>query len=434
MDLSIGRQLRRAREAKALTLEDVAKATRIRVYYLQALEEDNLQALPSLAQARGFLRAYADYLKIEAGAPIAEIADKTPSAPNDIQPERRAAPPPREMDTSAGAQHFKEVGISLRRQRELLGLSLEDVERHTHLRRHYLAALESGNLKGLPSPVQGRGMLSNYASFLGMDPEQLLLRYADGLQAQLAERQSAEPQTRPAPVHRSSGVANPLRRFLSGDILIGGALALLLAAFVVWSTVRIYAARTDQPPTLTAPSIADVLLATPSPTATTTRLPASLTPAEVQKLPTFPAATDELTGGTLAPGSQVGVQITVNVLQRTYMKVIVDGKVEFDGRVIPGSAYPFSGDSQVEILTGNAAALQVIFNQVDKGPLGGIGQIVDQVFTRQGIFTPTATVTFTPTTTPKFTAAPKGSATPNAPASAIAPATSAVKQTVPPLP
>ncbi len=94
---------------------------------------------------------------------------------------------------------FTEVGKLLLRQRELLGLSLEDIERHTHLRQHYLQALEAGDLEGLPSPVQARGMLNNYAAFLGMDPETLLLRFADGLQARLQAKRAVQHET---PLHR----------------------------------------------------------------------------------------------------------------------------------------------------------------------------------------------------------------------------------------
>ena len=39
---------------------------------------------------------------------------------------------------------------------------------------------------GLPSPVQGRGMLKNYADFLGLESDTLLLTFADGLQTGLA--------------------------------------------------------------------------------------------------------------------------------------------------------------------------------------------------------------------------------------------------------
>jgi cytoskeleton protein RodZ len=62
--IGYGATLRRRREELALSLEDLAAATRIRKTYLQALEEENLQVLPGGAYAVGFLRIYAQQLGV----------------------------------------------------------------------------------------------------------------------------------------------------------------------------------------------------------------------------------------------------------------------------------------------------------------------------------------------------------------------------------
>jgi hypothetical protein len=102
-------------------------------------------------------------------------------------------------------------------------------------------------------------------------------------------------------------------------------------------------------------------------------------------------------------GEAQGVQVYVTVVQRGWMRAVVDGKVEFEGRVIAGSAYPFSGDSSVEILTSNGAALQIFFNQQDQGVLGTFGQVVNRIYTPQGVLIPTPTITRTPTLIPPVT-------------------------------
>ena len=70
----LGSQLRLAREAKGLSLEQVFKATRIKATYLEALESNRLDALPGLAQARGFVRSYANYLGLN-GEVLASTLD-----------------------------------------------------------------------------------------------------------------------------------------------------------------------------------------------------------------------------------------------------------------------------------------------------------------------------------------------------------------------
>ena len=84
--------------------------------------------------------------------------------------------------------------------------------------------------------------------------------------------------------------------------------------------------------------------------------------------------------------------------QRAWMRVLVDGEVEYEGRVLKGGAYTFSGDEMIELLTGNGAALQVFFNQRDLGRPGIYGAVVHQIFTPEGITQPTPTIT--PTSTP----------------------------------
>jgi len=64
------------------------------------------------------------------------------------------------------------------------------------------------------------------------------------------------------------------------------------------------------------------------------------------------------------------IQVVVIAYQRAYMKITVDGIEVFAGRVVPGNVYSYSGDTKITLLTGNAAALQVYYNQQDLGILG----------------------------------------------------------------
>ena len=84
MNESIGAKLRQAREKRQLSLQQAADTTKVRTHYLQALEDDDLSAIPSMAQARGFLRIYAEFL----GLQIAELlpsAAPTPAAPDQVE-------------------------------------------------------------------------------------------------------------------------------------------------------------------------------------------------------------------------------------------------------------------------------------------------------------------------------------------------------------
>lgn len=408
---TIGRRLRQAREARFLSLEQAAQATLIRRHYLQALEAGDLERMPSRTQARGFLRAYAAYLGLDANELIGELdREAAPATPVPPPPPTTDEKTPSDAESDEVDAIYREIGAKLGAQRELLGLSVEDIERHTRLRRRYLRSLETGDFDDLPSPVQGRGMLKIYAEFLGLDVDAVLLRYADALQRRLQAAQASQPAKKPRPRARPTRPWSPLRRLFSVEVLLTGVVVLALAGFITWGLVNIFQARQDVEPTPTAPSIVDVLLAPPTATITFTPEPPTETPLTGVLLVT-PATLEVTPANTLLPTETGLVQVYITVRQRAWMRAVVDGKVEFEGRVLPGSAYQFAGDSQVEIVTGNAGALQVFFNQQDLGSMGNFGQVVDRVFTVEGVLEPTPSITPTPTITPVPSPTPAPSAT-----------------------
>lgn len=68
-----GAALRRAREAKGLTLQDVSTTTRIAQHQLEAIEGDNYAVLPGIPYAIGFARAYARAVNIDEVAIAAQV-------------------------------------------------------------------------------------------------------------------------------------------------------------------------------------------------------------------------------------------------------------------------------------------------------------------------------------------------------------------------
>jgi cytoskeleton protein RodZ len=456
MTQTIGEYLKEKRLEKHIQLEQIAQTTHIRLKYLEALEKDRLNAFPSRVHGRGFLRMYADYLGVPA-QPLLDAWDSGiiqqepdhPSQPEEIKEEQvesiqqeisltigkdEYAPPGIEAEeqtpgieevpsSSEASEIFKEIGQTIREQRESLGLTLNDVERFTHVRIHHLQAIEEGNLKALPSPVQGRGMIDSYASFLDLDTQSILLRFAEGLQIRRQERvesQAPRPVKKAIEKPRKAAPApsgKPWKRLLSPDLLVGGGIIIVLVVFGIWTTSRVIAQRNKESEA-TIPAISAVLAATPSITATYDETPVQTgTPG----IPEVTGSEEVISTNSSFQGTEPAVtmpavndaplQVYIVAQQRAYLKVTVDQKVEFDGRVSPGNAYPFAGNESIELLTGNSAALQVFFNQEDLGILGTFGQVSDVIFTQQGMITPTPLATRTPTTTQPATSTLESSLT-----------------------
>jgi cytoskeletal protein RodZ len=293
------------------------------------------------------------------------------------------------------------IGFALRQRRESLSLTLEEIERHTHIRKHYLQALEAGEFDLLPSSVQARGILNNYARFLDLDVDELLLQYADSLQIQRVERQSGQERTPEKPGNKfpvkltiSGKLPDSLRRYLSLDVVVGGGLILLLLVFAVWGTSRILNLRSETTQHPTAPSISlmlgsssESMTPTPSPTTAGTGLNNLIPPAGETPVLTLP------------PTGQGVVNVVVIAEQQAWVRVTVDGKVAFEGRVTAGTAYPYDGNIQIEVLTGNGIAISILYNESNLGPMGNLGEVVDRIYTSKAILVPTSTFTPTPSTT-----------------------------------
>lgn len=464
MTETIGNILKNARELRDLNIAQVSKATRIRAHYIEAMEADRFDELPSPVHVRGFLRAYAEFLGLAESDLISRI--ETPqkslisifsadseSAIDDAKSNEKNAiellsdPIPILTPTQQPAKPllknndefvdeapinsipidqsnihrdqpgksqliFISIGEKLKNQREVLGLALDEVEIHSHVRKHYLESIESGDFEKLPSTVQARGMLSNYARFLEIDQEEILMQYADGLQAQRIERQpsnNGKIESR-HPLFKLSA----LHRYISIDLVFGGGLIILLIAFAFWATGNVINLYKSPSSEVTARSISDIILTplqTVSPEGMSLTQPVivltSTTLSNVTSIPTIP--------GTVSGQ----VQVYVIVLQSTWLRVTVDGRITFEGRVEPGSAYPYNGNNQIEILTGSGSAIQIVYNQTDLGVMGVFGEVVDRIYTQNSILEPTATITpipsitFTPTITPRLSKTPSPTQTPN---------------------
>ncbi len=450
MDLTIGQRLKQLREAKGVSLEEVSQETRIRMKYLRAIEANDIESLPSPMQMRGFLRLYASILGVEMkslnveGYHLTEESQHVKSLvqPSEDQPlppvatpsqfsqeqkdeieeavempialpqERRSSPiePEPVIESNQTLENgiltvtpleiFRQIGEKLQKRRNLISLSLDDIKSQLHIQKHYLKAMESGDFNALPSSIQAKGMLANYANFLSLDADALLLDFAEGLQKQHLEKTKTS-QKKNLSAKAITNTALKLRNFFSLDLLVIAAIFIGFATFVIWGVNRILESDSPVMESTTLPEVADVLLASSSPMPQTSTLDATggtETGDEAPVLEETPLFTPAVNDSP--------INIVVVPLQQTWVRVYSDSELVYEGRLLPGSAYDYSGEDKVEILTGNAAALQLYYNEQNLGSIGLIGQVANLIFTKDGFILPT------PTHTPTFPETPEISPTP----------------------
>lgn len=132
--------------------------------------------------------------------------------------------------------------------RERKGVDLYRAERDTKIRARYLAALERGDWRELPGAVYTKGFLRNYALYLGLDPEEVLVQW----------RRERGDAVAPQPVFAiPRPLAAPRPAFtLSPWVVVAALLTLLVVAFVAYLGVQLL--RFAKPPII---SLSDPIVA-----------------------------------------------------------------------------------------------------------------------------------------------------------------------------
>ncbi|NIW50132.1 MAG: DUF4115 domain-containing protein [candidate division Zixibacteria bacterium] len=199
-----------------------------------------------------------------------------------------------------------------------------------------------------------------------------------------------------------------VRTVLSPDLILVSGLGILVILITIWGIGRVTRAQSELAPLPTAPSLVEALLPT------STQLPSPTSTLINTQVGGLVNVDEDNQDSTPIPSLQVAesssIQLLIIVRQRAFLQVKVDGEIEFDGRVLPDEDLTFSGRESIELLTGNAAAIQIIYNDQDTGILGIFGEVVNVIYTREGIIRPTAVPT--PTLSPEELFTPTPTQTP----------------------
>ena len=296
-----------------------------------------------------------------------------------------------------------QIGSTLKRSRQELGLSFEDVERETNIRQRYLEALEREDYGALPGAVYAQGFLKTYANYLNLDGEELSQELKNQWEV-LRERESNDS----APPRRSSGTtphrarssrgSRPRRRPFPTLALGVAVLAIVVLAVGVGGLYMIgqRAMQTSGGPGAEAPANSE-----PAPDAVpeNNNSPSEENGAggeDQQNEEPEPAAPDDNPQdagggqtpedeepGVAAPGSPdpdkltMAVRVDGNV---SWLNIQTDGNVVYEQVAEPGFTRTFEAEEKITVWSGNAGAVLLEVNGQDYGPLGESGETKLQDF------------------------------------------------------
>ena len=269
-------------------------------------------------------------------------------------------------DSSTQAEQLKAIGSKLSHERDVRSVSLEAIATKTYIPLRLLSAIEAGRLDLLPEPVFVQGFIRRYADTLGLDGTALSKEFAV---ESPVPRYETLPQLEPVEVLSESSERPFWVYALAGTIGLG-ALGLIVASVVNHS-------KPIAPPPSKPVTSSSVAPQKASPKEST---PPSASPSPVASASPSPSASASPSPSVSAsPAASGPVAIKLNVTDESWVEVMVDGKVEFEGTLQKGTQKTWGGQKQVVISSGNAGGILVSYNNGAAKPLGAPGDIVQNV-------------------------------------------------------
>jgi cytoskeleton protein RodZ len=258
-------------------------------------------------------------------------------------------------------------GERLKRERELRGVSLEEVSAATRIGVRFLEALENEQWDQLPGGVFNRGFIRAVAHFLGLNEEALVGEYAAATHDLPAFAVVAKP----------TGNA---RRGIWPAIVIAVFVVLVVAGAFAYHHHRRTMARGHR----AAASAASATAPAGSATAPTSGLlptgTATAAPMNRGTAPASPAAAAAASNPAAPP-----MKLEIEVGRATHLDVTADGKAAFDGDVKPGQTLVYQAHEQFQVSAGDSSAVLLKLNGRNFAPVGPPDQAGSVTITREDL-------------------------------------------------
>ncbi|HEX4602679.1 MAG TPA: RodZ domain-containing protein [Candidatus Angelobacter sp.] len=299
-------------------------------------------------------------------------------------------------------------GDRLRREREMRGITLDEITESTKISRRHLEALEGEHFDQLPGGVFNKGFVRAYAHFLGIDEDQAVADYS------AAANEQPEPEDKfPLEIHEEPDPdLNPRRSYLPLVFAVAALVGVLVGyAFWVKSKPRTpdaAAATASQttPQSASGPAASGPAASVPGQTAPqSTPVAGASVAATKAKTPAAPAKTPaaQVERAAVEPPVQTQPQapataaetrpaekekaffVSVKAKEDAWISIVADGKSVMQ-RVLGADKHKKVKAGKVLVLrTGNAGGIEVSFNGRSLGAIGNENEPRTLTFKANGL-------------------------------------------------
>ncbi|WP_270843274.1 helix-turn-helix domain-containing protein [Mitsuokella multacida] len=316
----LGDTLREAREKQGLTYKDIEKGTSIRALYIEYIEKGEYDELPGDVYTKGFIRSYANFLKLDANALVqaftaerhkgaAPAAQQKPAAPKAAQ-EKPQAKKPEAPSAQLAAKPVEKVEKAAKAE------TIEKVEKPAEQ-----PAAPKQEAAPRKAPVQPK------ATAVKPQPKQQLKK---------------APASKPAAPRFTAQDFNEPKRS-------NGKLIAIVAVVLVVLAGAVYALSGSDD---------------------STKKPAAQQQTQQVEAP--------------APKTYDGVEVTATFTADCWLEVKADGKTVYEGTLKKGDSQTWKGTDKVTVRVGDAGAVSFSVNGKDLGTAGKTGQVANKTFTKDG--------------------------------------------------
>jgi cytoskeletal protein RodZ len=240
-------------------------------------------------------------------------------------------------------------GKYLKRERELRNISLKEIAKNTKVRERFLKAIEEDQYNVLPSKAYVKSFIFAYAKYVGLDPNDTLLRY----QSILKENPVSYPETpQPTPPKKNILWNTKYRWWMRGAVGVVIVIGLIASYFLFL-----------RPSEVTHPS--------------------DSIKSNVGK--TLPSASIPPIAGTTSIQEGKPFSLQLKAAEKTWVRIQVDGQPDHEMILQPGEGASYKALKRIHLMIGNAGGLDLIFNGRPLEKFGKSGEVISLTLTPQGV-------------------------------------------------
>jgi len=266
-------------------------------------------------------------------------------------------------------------GESLKREREMRGVTLEEISAATRIATRFLKAIENEEWEQLPGGVFNRGFVRAVARYLGLDEENTVSEYA----LAVGDRPSVPVWTGSPPL------VAPEQHYLAW--IVAAVLLLVLLAAAWFGTRRFLAwraAKRSAQPTAVIDAPSPELASSPQRTA------ARLVSADVEQISySAPEArvadSAPIAVNTPVPQADQPLELKIEATKKTSATVVADKEVVFDGPIKINEMHSYSATDHFQVSAEDAGALHLELNGTAIAPMGSPGTAGKITLTRHSL-------------------------------------------------